>query len=60
VQSTFSLKVAFLAVALASPAWITDNGRAAFYYKYKGIWALVSALTAKGMRSLPDFVGHVG
>ena len=35
-ESTFSLKLAILAVALACPAWITNNGSAKFYYEHKG------------------------
>ncbi|KAG8908239.1 Eukaryotic translation initiation factor 5A [Tulasnella sp. 403] len=51
VESTFCLKVSILAVALAVPSWILDNGSAEFYYKNKGIWALVSGVTAKGLFS---------
>ncbi|KAG8981531.1 hypothetical protein FRB90_007179, partial [Tulasnella sp. 427] len=48
VESTFSLKVGILAICLAIPAWIFDNGSAEFYYRQKGLWALISGVTAKG------------
>ncbi|KAF8331978.1 uncharacterized protein EI90DRAFT_907939 [Cantharellus anzutake] len=58
-ESTFSLKIAILAVALACPAWITNNGTAKFYYDNKGAWALIMAMTAKGVYSSETTYGFV-
>jgi hypothetical protein len=58
-KSMFSLKVAFLGLALACPAWITNNGTAEFYYKNKGVWALTAALTAKGVFSGETTFGFI-
>jgi hypothetical protein len=58
-KSTFSIKISLLALALACPAWITNNSAAEFYYKNKGIWALITALTAKGMFSGETTFGFI-
>lgn len=57
MESTFALKVSLLAFALALPAWIKANGTAEFYYKEKGLWALISGATAKGA-SLQDIMPY--
>ncbi|KDQ16837.1 hypothetical protein BOTBODRAFT_241914 [Botryobasidium botryosum FD-172 SS1] len=58
-ESLFALKIAFLAVALACPAWITNNGTASFYYREKGLWVLVTAMTSKGMYSSDTTYGFL-
>ncbi|KIO26368.1 hypothetical protein M407DRAFT_24334 [Tulasnella calospora MUT 4182] len=59
VESTFSLKVGILAICLAVPAWIYDNGSAEFYYREKGLWALISGVTAKGLFSGETTFGFI-
>ncbi|KAG8917084.1 hypothetical protein FRC00_014055, partial [Tulasnella sp. 408] len=59
VESTFSLKVGILAICLAVPAWIYDNGSAEFYYREKGLWALISGVTAKVMTRVTVIGGVV-
>lgn len=37
IESGFALKISFLAIALACPAWIGHDGTAKFYYEQKGV-----------------------
>ncbi len=40
-ESTFALKLGLLSIALACPAWITNNGSAKFYYDNKGGYLII-------------------
>ncbi|KAF9516678.1 hypothetical protein BS47DRAFT_1483825 [Hydnum rufescens UP504] len=58
-QSSFAFKVGLLAIALACPAWIQADKSAKFYFDNKGVWALITGLTAKGVYSSETTYGFI-